>query len=332
MHPIYTKENINLNSLMDYVFHELSPTEENAMENFLDENEEYSDTVNGILNYCLKENIKTKKALENNLENNKAAFFLRFPEIDPKNLKPSTSINTENKSGNGKFIWLLFFLLFIVGGLFVFSKFLSSGDNSQNEQINNQSTQGSEQIDVSPNIKNKENEKQEDTTQDDHPQDSLNKKKPPRQQDSKNKITSPRAELTPQELKRIEKEIERQKPLMAQASETWNKEFEMLGSPPLENAINRLAEGDSTSYARYCVGLHELTKEKPDLNIAIQLLSGVQPYEHPDATWYLFRAYLLSGAIEKAKLEFEKMDKNNTVYYNENFLKELSPTTIDFFR
>jgi len=158
---------------------------------------------------------------------------------------------------------------------------------------------------------------------------SSNKDRNSQKENPKKNKKAPQANLSPQNFKSIGKEIESQHPLIAQANETWSKEFEVLGNPPLDNAINQLAKGDSTAYARYCVGLYELTKEKPDLEKSIQLLTAIPQYEFPDATWYLFRAYLLSGDIDKAKLTFKKM-KSNAEYYNEIFLKKLSPSVVDF--
>jgi len=335
MHPRYTEENINLNTLMDYVFQELTPSEENAMEDFLDGNEEYSDTVNGILNYCLKENIKTKEALENNLKTNKAAFFEKFPTIDPKNLKKISDPNKDDKSGNGKFFWLLLLLLVAVGVAFIFLKSQPKDDDSKKQQIEEQDTQDGKKTQRIDSLSNIQDSLQNINKE---PQDSIqapsDKNKTPQQQDPKDKIKVLRAQLTPQELERIGKEMETQEPLMAQANESWNKEFEILGNPPLEKAIQQLAAGDSTSYARYCVGLYELTKASPDLNKAIQLLSAVQQYEYPDVTWYLFRTYLLSGDLEQAKQTFKDMNSNpeNKEYYQDNFLKNLPLTMTDLLK
>jgi len=330
MNQIYTEDNISLNSLLDYVFKKLSIEQENAMEIFLDEHEEYADTVDGILNYCLKEEIKTKADLEKNLEVNKELFFSKFPELRASNLKQKT-IGKKRKSTNKKSLWIFLPLLFAVGifSIWQWNKVTRVELPKENIQAPNQETPKNILPNVQEIIKEKEidNSKERDKLRATKEKKSLNRNSNITQQE-------PNIKANPINLNNVKDEIEVKYPLIAQADLSWNKEFTERGNPVLEDAVNQLAAGDSTQRALYCVGLNELIKNPPNLNQAIELLEKVKQYEYQDATWFLFRAYISMGNFDRAKAEFRKMknNPNTSVYYEEKFLKNISQETKDFFQ
>lgn len=326
-HQTYNEENISLEALIDYVFKKLPVATENAMENFLDSHQEYADTVDGILDYCTDKNITTKEALMENLRLNKVSFFDRFPHL--KASEPtSPALQKKQEVTQKKISWS--FLGILLASIILIGLALWYLTNSSEKKQKNDKIEKERLV------------KKEDAVQPIDEKDSTNLIKPNEKKiidGQKSKIknsqnTKKSNSKVQTNLESVRKEIAAVFPLIEQADQQWDETFVMRGNTALDEMKNLLIAKDSTQYALYGVGLHELTKEKPNVNKAIKLLKKVQQREYPDAIWFLFRGYLLTGEIEQAEILYKKMNTDDRTgnYYRQNFFRSLSPATLEFFQ
>ena len=298
MNNIYTEKDISLSLLFDYTFKKLSPDKDQAMELFLDEHEDYADLVDGILNYCLNEKVKTKADLEKSLASDKTNFFKKYPQLE----KLAQSKTTQNKvlKKKNNFRYLLLSMLLLLGSFAIWK--ISNLDNNSID-------------DPKPNIQT--------------PIDSSDEEE---EEKKIEKINSPTKTPKSSAIAELEMSLEKNKALALSASDLWKSEFTQKGNNTiLENAEKQIEAGNPSQNSLFCVGLNELTKADPDLNKAIELLQQVNQNDYPDATWFLFRTYVLSNEMEKAKIEFGKMQASpaQSKYYKNKFL---SPSIIKSFQ
>lgn len=318
----YTEKNVSLDLMFNYVFKKLTPQQEEAFELFLDEHEEYANLMDGILNYSIQEKISSKEELEKRLDVDKAAFFKEFPGLVKYDKDNSTPSKKENGQNWSKYFLLILFLL----GAFFIWKMINT--EPANEEVKEDTIIDSSIIKEEEKKAPTKEEKNEDTLKEiDIQNNTFDSDKIPEQLDQK--VEKPKVFAD------VKAELEQLSPISPLAANTWENKFTVKGNNAvIEQVELLLAQGDSTQKSLYCIGLHELTKSPPNLNRAIKLLSKVKQNEFPDATWFLFRAYISNDNMQAAKAEFQKIKSSpssNQKYYEDKFLKSLPPAIKNFF-
>lgn len=324
----YSEKDISLDLMFNYVFKKLAPQQEETFESFLDEHEEYANLVDGILNYSIHENISSKEELEKRLDVDKTAFFKKFPDLVKYDKDNSISTKKENGQNWNKYFLLILFLLG------AFSIWKMTNTEPVKEAIKEDTTIDASVIkeeEKKESIKNEKSdieENKETLKKSDIQKNAIDTDKIPEPLDQK--IERPKV------FAEVKSELEQLSPIRSLAANTWENKFTVKGNNAvIEQVELLLTQGDSTQKSLYCIGLHELTKTPPNLNRAIKLLRKVKQNEYPDATWFLFRAYILNDNLQSAKTEFQKMKSapsRNQRYYEDNFLKSLPPAIKDFFK
>lgn len=71
---IFTKENIKLDHLLEYVFLELDESSDNNMEGFLDTHPVYADLVESMTDTCISKKFKQKEQILNWLNHSQFNF------------------------------------------------------------------------------------------------------------------------------------------------------------------------------------------------------------------------------------------------------------------
>ena len=308
-----------------FIFNELDESENTRVENLIVENEDYSDQISELLDYCYTHKIYTSQQLNLHLDFLRHQFFHQLIKKDialPDVLKekyqdlpiekrtpplPSSKPKVISKPRQRKwFFWLLG--LSFLGFIFVIGKNLIS---SNNNTPTNKTNKGNASKEIIPKTKNADTfEKTIPIVKDTIPPSSQRKN----------------STSTKRKKKKKEKTLPKKEPIASvitldefytqwdkYAKETLSKESATRGQEEkddqkIQTLLEKIASKETLDNSEYLL-LGKYYFEKNNYELAIDFFKKINNAFEPTSDWLLMQAYIFQrnkAALKKAKLLFQE--------------------------